>query len=776
MKRHGRLRHPRLMPASSLLALAISGTVHAQAAPTQSVWGGVGLLQNPSARMAEDGGFSFVASHTSPYSRYNFSLQPFPWLEASFRYVNVAGVPYGSANIDDNQNLKDKSVDFKLRLWEESHWVPEIAFGMRDIGGTGLFSSEYLVASKRFGQFDATLGFATGYLGSNGDFSNPLGWIDDRFKTRPGIQQAGDFNSNVAFRGPVGVFGGVAWQTPWEPLQVKLEYDGHDYDQEPRHVPLPQDSRFNLGLHYRVSPGIQLMLGWERGNELSAALTLGSNLAQRQRQPRLLDPPREPLRPRGETAATEVATAGTGTATSGAGAGVDTVAQQAPDLRATPAPAPASIATTPDPASPAGPASPPGPAPAVAPIDSVLRPGEDWTDVSRRLSDNAGIEVQDIAVSGRELIVRGEQRRFFFPAEGLDRAARIVGNAAGPGIDWVTLEHTRQGLPVAQSSVSLQALRDHERGDIDLDTLARSIELNPPGSSREGTVVHREPLQRFDSGLSPGWKQIIGGPDGFILYQLTADWDARWRFSRGTWLSATVSANLLDNFDKFKYDAPSNLPRVRTDVRQYVTTADVTIPNLQLTHTRALGRDLYGMAYAGLFESMYGGVGGELLYRPFGEPWAVGVEANWVKQRDFDQRFDFRDYEVGTGHATVYYRFGRQQRVQAALAAGRYLAGDWGATLDLSRVFANGVVMGAWATKTDVSAEEFGEGSFDKGIYVSVPMDFLLPRSSRSRANLVWHPLVRDGGARLVRRYTLYGLTDERDPDLLFNNLNLLAP
>jgi len=748
MKRRARLRRPCLLPGASLLALAVSGGLHAQVAPTQSVWGGVGLLQNPSARMADDGSFSFVASHTSPYSRYNFSLQPFPWLEASFRYINVAGVRYGSEELAGDQNYKDKSVDFKLRLWEESRWIPQLALGARDLGGTGLFAGEYLVASKRFGQVDATLGLATGYLGSNGDFPNPLGWIDDRFNTRPpatsDIHNAGELGLRYMFRGPVGVFGGVAWQTPWEPLQVKLEYDGHDYDNEPRVGSLPQDSRFNLGLQYRVSPGIQIMLGWERGNELSAALSLGSNLAQLRRQPRLLDPPREPLRPRQDMVAAQPATAGD------AGADGST-----------------SSADTPDPAGPAG---------ASAPTGSVLRPGEDWAEVSQRLSRNAGIEVRDITVSGRELIVRGEQQRYFFPVEGLDRAARIVGNAAGPGIDWVTIEHTRRGLPVAQSSVSLQALQDHDRGDIDLDALARGIELNPPGSSRQGEVVHREPLQRFDSGLSPGLTQIIGGPDAFILYQLTANWDASWRFSRNTWLSGTVSLNLIDNFDQFKYDAPSNLPRVRTDVRQYVTTADVTIPDLQLTHTRALGRDLYGMAYAGLFESMYGGVGGELLYRPFGERWAVGVEANWVKQRDFDQRFDFRDYEVGTGHATVYYRFGRQQRVQAALAAGRYLAGDWGATLDLSRVFANGVIMGAWATKTDVSAEEFGEGSFDKGIYVSVPMDFLMPRSSRSRASLVWHPLVRDGGARLIRRYTLYGLTDERDGELLFNNLNLLDP
>ena len=54
------------------------------------------------------------------------------------------------------QSYKDKSFDFKLRLWEEGHWL-QVAFGKRDIAGTGLFDGEYLVASKQAGPFDFTL-------------------------------------------------------------------------------------------------------------------------------------------------------------------------------------------------------------------------------------------------------------------------------------------------------------------------------------------------------------------------------------------------------------------------------------------------------------------------------------------------------------------------------------------------------------------------------------------------------------------------------------------
>ena len=86
----------------------------------------------------------------------------------------------------------------------------------------------------------------------------------------------------------------------------------------------------------------------------------------------------------------------------------------------------------------------------------------------------------------------------------------------------------------------------------------------------------------FTYGFGLGYQQNIGGPDGFLLYQISAYAEGQYRFAPGLWASGGVSVNLLNNYDKFKYDAPSGLPRVRTDVRKYVTTSDVTVPALQL--------------------------------------------------------------------------------------------------------------------------------------------------------------------------------------------------
>lgn len=275
-------------------------------------------------------------------------------------------------------------------------------------------------------------------------------------------------------------------------------------------------------------------------------------------------------------------------------------------------------------------------------------------------------------------------------------------------------------------------------------------------------VLHTAELDKFDWGLNLGYKQNMGGPDGFILYQLLARVNAEYRFTRNSWIRGNLGVNLLNNWDKFELEGVSQLPQVRTHIREYLTTSDVMLENLQYTWTRQLDRDVYAMAYGGLLENMFGGVGGEVLYRPFDSSWAIGVDANWVKQRGFRQDFSFRDYSTWTGHVTTYNQTPFWD-VLVRASAGRYLAGDYGGTLDLSRRFTNGVTVGAWATRTNVSAEEFGEGSFDKGIYFTIPFDAFFARSTTSVGSIAWAPVTRDGGARLVRQYHLYDLTQARD-------------
>ena len=56
-----------------------------------------------------------------------------------------------------------------------------------------------------------------------------------------------------------------------------------------------------------------------------------------------------------------------------------------------------------------------------------------------------------------------------------------------------------------------------------------------------------------------------------------------------------------------------------------------------------------------------------------------------MAQRDFDSPFGFGyyDYDVATGHASLYWDTG-WYGIETQFSAGRYLAGDWGGTLAVS--------------------------------------------------------------------------------------------
>ena len=181
---------------------------------------------------------------------------------------------------------------------------------------------------------------------------------------------------------------------------------------------------------------------------------------------------------------------------------------------------------------------------------------------------------------------------------------------------------------------------------------------------------------------------------------------------------------------------------------------------LSLSYSWQPAPNWYARSFAGYFEEMYAGVGGEALYRPYGKRWALALEVDYVKQRDFDRGFGLRDYKTVTGFAKWYYEVPYED-VRVELNVGRYLAKDIGATFKISRTFDNGTEIGAFATLTDVPFETFGEGSFDKGVIIKIPFHLFSFFDTKQVYSTIIRPLTRDGGAQVWSGPPLYDLTQQ---------------
>ena len=172
----------------------------------------------------------------------------------------------------------------------------------------------------------------------------------------------------------------------------------------------------------------------------------------------------------------------------------------------------------------------------------------------------------------------------------------------------------------------------------------------------------------------------------------------------GVEFAASLRKKVIGNLDQSTRVSNSVLPHVRSDFNRYDRQGDPALTRLTGAYYFKPGRDVYGRVTLGYLERMYGGLSSELLWKPNDSAFALGVEINHVRQRDFDQRFGFRDYEVTSGHVSAYWDIGNGFHAQ--VDAGRYLARDWGATFSLDRAFRNGWKVGAFATLTDVPFEQ----------------------------------------------------------------------
>ena len=109
-------------------------------------------------------------------------------MEVSLRYADINFLKYSPfPGFSGNQTYKDKSFNLKLKLIEETPYTPELSIGFRDFIGTGRFSGEYIVSSKKIGDFDFTVGLGWGAFATDAGIKNPFSQIDESFLNRQGF-------------------------------------------------------------------------------------------------------------------------------------------------------------------------------------------------------------------------------------------------------------------------------------------------------------------------------------------------------------------------------------------------------------------------------------------------------------------------------------------------------------------------------------------------------------------------------------------------------------
>lgn len=679
-----------------------------QPVPSSSNYGETGLIVMPNARMMEGGVLKFHYSSSFPEEYTSIVASPFSWFEATYRYTELENALYGPFNFSGNQSYKDKGFDLKVSLLNERTYLPQVSFGIRDLAGTGLSASEYIVASKRFGRLDATLGVGWGVLGRNANIKNPLTPFHDSFKYRNAsdASQGGEFNAKDWFSGQyASLFGGLEYSLPRYGLTLKAEYDTTNPDESfgfP--APLEVKSRVNLGLVYALGNWVDLGLSFERGSQLRFSFDFKANYGKDYIVPKM----DKPLN--------------------------------------------------------------------VVPLNEEQKKRVSENKEVFYRSVNLGLRQETIYLQGASITedfvdIVIAQARFLNNPRAVGRTARIVSALAPNEVERLNVYVMNGDIQVSEVSLNR---KEFDKANTYLSSPQEVLSKSKITSTSDSPMYKDAKFQpslnfpEFFWKMSPALKHQIGGPEAFYLGQLWWRVDATVKFARGFSLYTTLGFDIYNNFNELNNPSASTIPNVRSNIQEYLKKGENNIAKMKLEYLWSPFRDVYARIDVGILEEMFGGYGGEIYYRPFDSKFSLGLMAHKVRQRQFDQRFSFRKYETTTGFFQFIYDWPGD--VTSQVLVGKYLAKDKGATLDLSRRFKTGFRLGVFATLTDLSKEEFGEGSFDKGFYFVIPMDVLYPKWQTGNISFGLHPLTKDGGATINYHNSLYGLLGDTNRESLLRD------
>tara|TARA_B110000259_G_scaffold150703_2_gene170237 strand:- start:1219 stop:3387 length:2169 start_codon:yes stop_codon:yes gene_type:complete len=663
-----------------------------------SNYGTLGLIQNPNARFLDEGSLGFSWSHNKPYLRGSLIAYPFSWLEVSYQYVDINNQLYSEfQEFSGSQSLKDKSFDTKIRLFKESPLLPQIAVGFRDLAGTGLFSSEFIVASKHLSKgLDLTMGIGWGDL-TGQLIRNPLLEISDRFATRgSSVGLGGEFNVNNYFSGPAGYFFGFEYYVPkFRGMRIKFEYDGTNYKTESV-VPLSQDSNLNFGIVFPQSKNLSYKLNFTRGNTVNFGFSYKLNLGNKNAQTRS----KEKQSRINNSNAIKIVTS---------------------------------------------------------------RSDENLYKGALKYLNDEKIFLQHANINDNELEVIFAQSKYRNPVIASGRALNILDQIAPNNITSFKVSEINGGIGLYSVAVNRNTfIRDRKLflpPKPDREISVEPFLLNNNNKNYKFNPESKYPV--LFHAIGPDIRSQIGGPDGFFFGDLKLKSVSELLIQRGLSLAAVINYSLYDNMGDLKLASDSVLPHVRTDIVQYLKQSrGLSIQRMQLNKFGQISPSIFYKFSGGILESMFNGYGSEVLFKPFDKNYAIGVEAWKVYQRNYDQVFgilDDVDYQTTTGHLSFYYHE-PMTNIIFKMKGGKFLAQDSGISFEFTRDFYSGFRLSAFFTLTDISKEEFGEGSFDKGFSFYIPLDIF--SKSYSSRHFAWglKPITRDGGATLSHGYNLWGV------------------
>lgn len=331
----------------------------------------------------------------------------------------------------------------------------------------------------------------------------------------------------------------------------------------------------------------------------------------------------------------------------------------------------------------------------------------------------------------------------------IDRAAFLKTVAIRPGEPY-------DQLSIGDHSGMLAGLNEDVRIGVDLGHDGNAVQLR--SEDRESNRLR----------IAPKLGLFFNDPSGALRYEVNAAANYDRRLSTGLYLNAGLTAKVIETVSGVTQESNSVLPHVRTDIAEYKRGARVKANKLMLNQYAMPAAHWYGRLSGGLYEEMFRGAGGQLLYAPDDTRWAADVSVDALQQRGYKGWFDARDYRTVTAIGALHYRLPSDITVTAR--AGRFLAKDAGVRMEFKRRFLSGIEIGGWYTKTngrDITSPGSPANPYhDKGVFINIALNSMLLSDTQANANIAISPWTRDVGQLVASPGDLYEMIEKPRRDM----------
>lgn len=362
----------------------------------------------------------------------------------------------------------------------------------------------------------------------------------------------------------------------------------------------------------------------------------------------------------------------------------------------------------------------------------------------------------DISVEPEDdtLWIEAQNDRYFYSGKAIAVVLRSVA-----GIMPEDLRHV--GITLKENDIPLMRFTTDK-----IDVSAWQVEKLTTGQylnlARYETDVWRlrkprgEKVKAIEYAVEPSLQTFLNDPSGFFKYRFgVRSWLAHHPW-RGCSLVAGLEGYPFNNIETI--NEPLSIP-VRSDIALYEKNR-VALSRLMFDQIGKTSHELYGRIAAGWLEIEYAGLDVEFA-RPFLDGrLMLGLGGSVVKKRKPDTVLELKRDDVKHLYTTTFVNtrlnFPEIDTI-IDLKAGRFLAGDLGARVTLSK-FIHGVVISVWYGITDTSdfEDEYNRGYRDKGIAVSIPLRLLNGKESRVSYQYALSPWTRDVAQDIYHHQRLF--------------------